>query len=237
MLLLAATSTLWATATHLLAAGSGGTVGMALAALATYLLMRKGGPTLPSGQSTIDHTSGAGVFTGMLKALEAANGQAILSEATIVSGLIRAQGGVAPLLDDLFNKLLEARLADPATKAPLLTKIATDHGVAPRALLDALEGKPPSTAPVAAAVASLVGLALILFCSTANARGPEVFLPAKREVVLDAPAFAAPSVKPEARERLLPNSQTVATLAPQPQTTLVAQSRRSRGCFLFRRRK
>jgi len=106
-------------------------------------------------------------LVSFFRAIESANGPKILDEARFLSQFIAQEGGFAAMLDEAFDQILEARLANPATKAPLLSQIAAAHGVTARQLLDALEGKQPAasapaTSSAPSSSAALIGLLVCL---------------------------------------------------------------------------
>jgi hypothetical protein len=153
-----------------------------LVAVGSYLLARFTGKSLPANPAAgvnlaaPAHIAGLDALLPLLRAIEAANGPLILHEAQWLTNLVNQHGGVGPLLENAFTQVLEARLADPNTRAPLLSQIATASGVTPRQLLNALEGKPtdaPGGAASPAVTVGLIGIAIVLaLCGSTQAAGP-----------------------------------------------------------------
>lgn len=169
--------------TTLIFAGSAVGIGVptALAIGVFFLLARRTSQTPatnPPPTSLFHVPVDLGIFNGVFAAIGANDKARMIRELEYLGRRAGESGGIEALMESMLYGLLERKLANPATRTPMLTAIAKGLGVSERQLLDALEGKasPPATAssPVIPVAAPLVALALLLgLAGTATAQhGP-----------------------------------------------------------------
>ena len=205
-------------------------------------------PPAPSGPSTglnlAAPVQAAGLtwLVPLFKALETFNAPLIQTEARFVHRLIEQQGGVAKLISDSLDQLLESRLA--AGRAKYLMQLAADAGITPRELLDAIEGKPEAspaqTVPAPAVATAVLALLFCLFSfgstqaadfSTshwnADVRAPAVFYPT--EIILPVDPFVRDCPLPDKGPTIYVDYYFADWCTDCAESSLLADNLRSKG--------